>query len=105
MEIQEISIEDLKQKIHFKEIQFIDIRPEEFFLEEHVVFSFLKNIPLQTLAEHLQDLDKNKEVYLICNHGNSSKHAAAFLQTQGFNAFSVAGGTQEWKEKYPEEVT
>ncbi len=97
--MQEISIEEART---IKNIQLIDIRSRFVFQKGHVHNA--KNIPLEELEERILELDKKKPVYLLCYHGHSSQDAAAFLNEQGFNAFSIKEGTEGWKHHYPEEI-
>jgi glyoxylase-like metal-dependent hydrolase (beta-lactamase superfamily II)/rhodanese-related sulfurtransferase len=45
-------------------------------------------------------LDASRPVAVVCNHGNSSKKAAAFLRERGYDAYSVAGGMAAWETVY-----
>ncbi len=55
--------------------------------------------------ESLQ-LDAAGPVAVICNHGNSSKKATAFLRERGVAAYSVIGGMAGWDTVYlPRELT
>ena len=97
--VQEIPVDELPNKLT-SGAQLIDVRPLTIFNLTHVKTA--KNIPLNQLPNRLTELDKNKPVYLICNHGNSSLIAAQFLEENGFQAISIAGGTEAFKTKYPE---
>ena len=98
----EVTIEEVRKKQG--KVQIVDVRQAFLFGQEHVDKVEIRNIPLIELPQRVQELDKSKRVYVICNHGNASKQGAAFLEEQGFTAFSVAGGTRGWKEKYPKEM-
>ncbi len=51
-------------------------------------------------------LDAAGPVAVICNHGNSSKKATAFLRERGVAAYSVIGGMAAWDTVYlPRELT
>jgi rhodanese-related sulfurtransferase len=50
-----------------------------------------KNIPMSTLRESLDHIDKSKPVYVHCKTGQRSYNAALMLQTYGFDAFNIAG--------------
>lgn len=51
------------------------------------------NLPLSTLTENYQQLDKNQPYYLICQMGSRSAQACAFLSQQGYQVTNVLGGT------------
>lgn len=54
------------------------------------------NLPLSTLTENYQQLDKNQPYYLICQMGSRSAQACAFLSQQGYQVTNVLGGTSGW---------
>jgi glyoxylase-like metal-dependent hydrolase (beta-lactamase superfamily II) len=45
-------------------------------------------------------LDPSRPIAVICNHGNSSKKATAFLRERGYEAYSVVGGMAAWETVY-----
>ena len=45
-------------------------------------------------------LDPAGPVAVVCNHGNSSKRATAFLRERGVEAYSVTGGMAAWETVY-----
>ncbi len=45
-------------------------------------------------------LDRTGPVAVVCNHGNSSKKATAFLRERGVEAYSVIGGMAAWETVY-----
>ena len=104
MELKEISIQELRTKAEKETVQVIDIRPTLLFQNGHVHIKHLIHIPFQELGSRLEELNKQKPVYVICSHGVSSKIGAAYLASKGFDAYSVEEGTMGWKEKYPSEV-
>lgn len=54
-------------------------------------------IPLDTLSQSLEKLDRNAEIVAHCHHGMRSADAAAFLAQQGFkNVKSLVGGIDAW---------
>src|SRR5262245_44810196 len=45
-------------------------------------------------------LDASRPIAVVCNHGNSSKKATAFLRERGYEAYSVIGGMAAWETVY-----
>lgn len=45
-------------------------------------------------------LDASRPIAVVCNHGNSSKKATAFLRERGYDAYSVIGGMAAWETVY-----
>lgn len=51
------------------------------------------NIPLGTLPDRLDEIDRNRPVVLLCRSGNRSGNAAQFLTAQGFaDVTNLTGG-------------
>ncbi|MDX1545000.1 MAG: HesA/MoeB/ThiF family protein [Christiangramia sp.] len=79
------------------EIQIIDVRsPEEFSgfsLEQSV------NIPLDQLQNNIAFLDREKEIYLICQSGMRSRKAVEILKEKKFTKLkNVEGGINSIKK-------
>jgi rhodanese-related sulfurtransferase len=56
------------------------------------------HIPLDQLPARLDDLDPDEDLYVICRTGGRSFRAAQWLVAQGYSAFNVAGGMDQWLE-------
>jgi len=54
------------------------------------------HIPMGQVADRLQELDRSKEVFVLCRSGRRSLEVAKFLQQNGFKAVNVAGGILAW---------
>ena len=50
------------------------------------------NIPVDELRERLDEIDKSKKVYVICQSGLRSYIASRILMGNGYNAYNFAGG-------------
>lgn len=70
--------------------QIIDVRPAAKAESQPVPGA--KNIPLAQLRNRLDELDKTRPVYTICQMGKTSYFAARILQNNGFEAHSIIGG-------------
>lgn len=54
-------------------------------------------IPLGTLPQSLNKLDRNAEIVAYCHHGMRSADATGFLLQQGFtNVKNLVGGIDAW---------
>ncbi|MEW6247974.1 MAG: rhodanese-like domain-containing protein [Nitrospirota bacterium] len=54
-------------------------------------------IPLGTLPQSLDKLDRHAEIIAYCHHGMRSADAAGFLLQQGFtNVKNLVGGIDAW---------
>ena len=78
---------ELKKKLENKEnIFLLDVRTPEEFEEQRIKGSI--NIPINELQERLNEIPKDKEIIMICEHGNRSLHAAYYLNKKGYKALS-----------------
>lgn len=94
--VENITTDELKNKLRNKNIQFVDVRtPMEY--NHHRIKQF-KNIPLPVLRKECVKLDQEKEVVLICRSGSRSLRAARILKKAGFtNIKNVIGGMNHWQ--------
>ncbi len=96
--VKEVSVEQAKTAVTEQKAQFIDVRTASEFAGEHAQDAV--SCPLDSMEGEIAKLDKNKPVYVICQSGRRSIEGAKKLQTAGFKeVYSVAGGTNAWKEK------
>lgn len=68
----------------------LDIRTEGEYRRGHL--NGFRNIPLDDLREHLDELDKDKPVYLSCQTGLRSYLACRILTQYGFTCAHLSGG-------------
>lgn len=97
-EFKDISIEFFKE--NFKDdSKIIDIRDNDSFTSGNIPNS--KNYNSTDLIKLAESTDKQKNIVVVCYHGNSSRKVASFLTASGFqNVYSLIGGYSEWEEKY-----
>ncbi|GIM62788.1 rhodanese-like domain-containing protein [uncultured Nocardioides sp.] len=72
----------------------VDVRERGEYAQGHVPGAVL--VPMGQLASRLGELDRSSRIHVICASGNRSKAMTDLLVAQGFDAVSVAGGTQAW---------
>lgn len=75
----------------------VDVRRPDEFVQAHVPGA--KLIPLDELGTRLHEIPKGERVFLICAVGGRSLKAATALQSAGWDAVSVAGGTDQWVDE------
>lgn len=69
----------------------IDIREKNEYAEGHL--KGVPNIPLSELRERVNEIPKDRTVYLQCRSGQRSYNACLLLQNLGYtNVFNVTGG-------------
>ena len=97
-----LEIEELKERIDNAEGIILDVRPVEEFLGEQGHIPGALNIPLERLAEHLDQLgdDLQRPIAIVCRTDRRSAKAATLLYREGFrNARVVRGGMTAWLER------
>lgn len=85
--------EDVQDLAH-NNAQIIDVStPEEFLL-----FSLpgAKNLPVDTLRQNLDKLDRTKPVYVTCRVGQRGYIASRILIQNGFDAHNLTGGCKTY---------
>lgn len=79
--------------------QVIDVREAGEYVAAHVPDA--TPIPMGHLASRLRELDRSRPVYVVCASGNRSAAMIDLLVAQGYDAYSVAGGTTAWARSGP----
>ena len=74
----------------------VDVREPGEYVEGHVPGAV--PVPMGQLPGRLGELDSSEPVYVLCASGNRSSAMTDVLTAAGFEAYSVAGGTQGWAE-------
>jgi len=56
-----------------------------------------QHIPLQSIPSRAGELPRERDLVLVCHHGNRSQRAAQWLEQAGFTRlFNLAGGVEGW---------
>lgn len=70
---------------------FIDVRPQAMYEQGHLKNAV--NIPISQLRSRLDEIPKDRPVYVNCRIGQTSYNAVMALQGSGFNnVYNVSGG-------------
>ncbi len=87
-----INSDSLKRKMDKKEdFVILDVREKWEYDMSNIKNSIL--IPLRDLKNGIKNIDKNKEIIVICHLGERSRYAARFLIQNGFkNVKNLEGG-------------
>ena len=83
-------IEDIEKLPRDGSAILLDTRTVGEFQRGHIEGFY--NIPVDELREHLDEIDKNKPVYVICQSGLRSYISCRILEGNGFTAYNFAGG-------------
>lgn len=96
------SIQEFNNVLNSDEANFIaiDVRTKGEF--RGVNIPNVKNIPLDEIKKHSQDLKKYDKVYISCHNGTRTDEACKKLAKDGVNVIAVDGGIVAWRKAgYP----
>ena len=92
----EITVHELSRLRELdKKIQILDIRddPERM----HAVVKGTIHIKLNEIANRYEEINKNKNVFVMCHTGTRSQAVVKWLKNQGYDhAVNVLGGIDAW---------
>ncbi|MEY4417565.1 MAG: hypothetical protein RIQ88_3 [Actinomycetota bacterium] len=74
----------------------LDVREDYEWEEGHVPKAH--HIPMSEVPSQLAKLDDGARIFCICKSGRRSNTIADYLTSQGYDAVTVAGGTEAWIE-------
>ena len=77
-----------------REKLIIDIRRKEEY--EKDTYPDAINIFWDDIDDHIEELPKDKPIYLICYYGRESSILAESLRDEGFDTYNVSGGFREY---------
>lgn len=75
----------------------LDVREVVEWEEHHIPGSVL--IPMSELNDRIDEVPKDQTVWVICSAGGRSLRVANALEQAGYDAVSVAGGTNQWVDE------
>ena len=84
-----ITIEEL-EKLAPGEATIVDVRPEEEF--RRGTFEGAINIPMKEFSDRMDEIPKDKPVWLLCHTGERSVEYVELLCLSGYDAGNVEGG-------------
>lgn len=84
----------------------IDVRQPEEFNGELGHIPGARLVVLDTIADHLDEIPKDKVVVFVCRSGGRSARAAAFALTQNYkDVYNLKGGMLLWNDLHlPTEI-
>lgn len=72
----------------------VDVREPHEYVTGHVPGALL--MPVGQVPARRHELPQDRRVYVICASGNRSRRVTETLRVQGYDAWSVQGGTSAW---------
>lgn len=96
--MKECTVTALSDKMALGGVTLIDVRDWPEFAGGRIAGSRL--IPLAQITSRSNEIDRSREVHLICRTGRRSAEAAKHLESLGFeNVVNVTGGFEAWKKE------
>lgn len=93
--IPQISPQELESQLQKgSPVVVIDVRTTPEFRSGHIPGS--KLIPLQEIAQRLDEIPKGQRVVTVCHSGSRSRLAARQLIRAGYDVYNMAGGMMRW---------
>ncbi|KUO95532.1 rhodanese-like domain-containing protein [Ferroacidibacillus organovorans] len=90
-----INVTELKSHLYRRDAQIIDVREIAEYRASHIEGSTL--IPLAELPFRLDEIERDKDVIVVCRSGNRSAQACEILRERGFlRTKSLSGGLAAW---------
>ena len=89
--------EFVERRSRGESLTLLDVR-EEWELNVASVPDVI-HIPMGEVADRLGELDRGREVVVLCRSGRRSLQVANFLQQNGFQAVNLAGGILAWSRE------
>ncbi len=99
-----ISLDTFKSLLGKENVQLIDVRNATEFKKGHIAGA--TNLFVGTLPDHLDKINKEKEIVIHCQSGLRSTIANSVLAANGFkNVKNYLGGMEEWSAQNGETVS
>ncbi|MGI8460416.1 MAG: rhodanese-like domain-containing protein [Solirubrobacterales bacterium] len=90
----EISVAELAGRAESGEAQIVDVRTDKEWAEGRITGS--RHIELNDVSTAAESFDRGAPIIFVCSAGNRSSMAAEAFRTAGFEAYSLAGGLEQW---------
>ena len=87
--MKKVNYSEVRKLVENNEI-IIDVREENEYALSHIKVA--KNIPLSQIRNRLDEIPKDKTVYVHCRSGQRSYNAALVLKHHGYDVYNIAGG-------------
>lgn len=88
--LKQFHIEDIEEIIEKEDVVRLDVRTKEEFAYGHI--EGFRNIPVDELRERLDEIEKSKPVYVMCQSGLRSYIASRILSGKGIESYNFSGG-------------
>jgi len=98
--VQIVSVAEFKEGLSNNEVQLIDVRTPKEYEQDHIENAILIDYFSDDFKIKIQELDKDKPVYLYCKSGNRSEKSSKILADLGFTEIvNLKGGFMAWSKQ------
>ncbi|MBD8836915.1 MULTISPECIES: metalloregulator ArsR/SmtB family transcription factor [Paenibacillus] len=99
-DIQTLTMDEVRERIKNDSIILVDLRPKEEYEMDHIAGAI--SMPMEELEVFIRDIPKNTEIIAYCRGPLCvySALAAQKLQSEGFTAYRMEEGLNEWQEHF-----
>ena len=95
--VQIVSVAEFKEGLSNNEVQLIDVRTPKEYEQDHIENAILIDYFSEDFKKKIQELDKDKPVYLYCKSGKRSEKSSKILADLGFTEIvNLNGGFMAW---------
>ncbi|MDQ6976970.1 MAG: rhodanese-like domain-containing protein [Ghiorsea sp.] len=74
---------------------FIDVRTPQEFKAGHIPGAV--NMPVSSITEHLNEIPKDKQIYVYCHSGKRAARASTVLAKAGFSVENIPESMVGWE--------
>ena len=74
----------------------LDVREDDEWQRGHAPDA--QHIPMGDVPARIDEIDREKELFVICHAGGRSLRVAQYLQRNGFEPVNVDGGMLSWAQ-------
>jgi rhodanese-related sulfurtransferase len=76
----------------------LDVREDWEWQRAHI--DAARHMPMGQVPDRLSELDRGRDLVVMCHHGGRSRQIVLFLEQQGFDrASSLRGGIDAWSRE------
>jgi rhodanese-related sulfurtransferase len=97
--MKEIGPSELKERLASPTPPLVlDVREQWEWQRAHMAEARL--LPMGQVPEHLDELERNRDIVVFCHHGGRSRQIVLFLEQHGFDrAINLRGGIDAWSRE------
>lgn len=89
--VKTIHYEDMQKNLDNEKVIFLDVRTKNEYTKLGSIENSLK-IPVDELRERINEIDKNKKIFIFCHSGLRSYIAYKILVSKGYDCYNLSGG-------------